>query len=561
MFWYRLKNEFVENRRLLGLLWLAMAVVTWSFYRWWFGDFSGDFTSEAVSGFSLFGTGLAALGLITTSFKRDDLKSPEAFWATRPIRSLPFFGAKLVFIQLVFTLPCGILMASFGLITGIGWAALQQGLELSLWLLFATTLLSVSCMAFAGSGRSFLCPIVFFGSIMLPCVLLGNHLVDGLKKFVVDHDQRIGNLAVALVAFTALVLFLAIRQMRDKHAPTRMGWFAAAGFFSFLLVTFAPIPGVVRDLRGETTVTPVATSLTLENERFGTQVMTGTKNGARMFTVQGKLTLPEIPSTDDSTTTSIESVTLEVHNTGGAACGADWANMLHQEMSKDGSGSRISAIQLNIATYDRQPEPHGSNSMRYDPAKELLIRELPKRKVRVTGTVTLMRRQYRPIGRAHLDEPITQYGPGFALAYAPGVSQPKHPIDASNPIMSYRGFAPSLLSGAGQYQGWAFFRTRLVHPVYNAFNLDELGGSSSYGNSLFGWNSRKECRLPTSVSSYEQQRMRDAGYHKSLTEWQREVMVVFEKLDHTSRITIPVDAEYEIPDPVKVREMMLKGEL
>ena len=139
MFFHRLKYEFIEHGRMVAAYWAIQIALVYFALTWWFGDDASE--SSMVTVF----TGLLWLAFIVTTFalvilvfKRDDLKCPRAFWATRPIRAKTLFAAKAVFVVLT-VLVAYWLETSFEL-PRLDWRFLPIGV-LALWILSALAVL------------------------------------------------------------------------------------------------------------------------------------------------------------------------------------------------------------------------------------------------------------------------------------------------------------------------------------------------------------------------------------------------------------------------------------
>ena len=553
MFLHRLKNEFSENLKLVLALWITLGVALWSFCKWWFeplGEVS-DF-SQVAGAFAGIGIGLVAFFLITTLFKRDDLKHPQEFWATRPIRSFTLFGTKLLFSWLVIALPCGLLMATIGLIAGVGSSAFWNGLEVMVWVGFATNLLALSCMAYPGN-RALLGCLGFFGGVIVVCIAINNPPLRTLLRSHEVSSQQLGwNLLLVLIGLNAWFGFRCWCLIRDKHATQSTLVLVALGILIVPLIAFVPLPGKLPMIGlGAPSITlPTAT----DAESNGTNFSYGDRYGANFASVQIELTPTGLVGADGWEVVGSK-LQVEGEDNLLQAVECSWVQVFH-------GGSAVASIEKPVLTYfvyDRQPGSGGGSSSSSGGDNNEIISALPRRKVRITGAITLNRIDYRELASGFLDQPFSHRGGGIVSSYLPSTSD----VARARRNAMWKAFSPPLVTSRyGQRRESA--RYRVEDPASKDIDwTNQLGGGSSGGGAFFGSYRMSEFSVSDDEieSDYYWRRLKESGYEKSVQEWKKETRLICEVVDRITPVILPVDIEVEVPDPDKVRELLVKGAL
>ncbi len=548
MFLHRLKIEFAENLKLILAMWVVLGIIVWSFFQWWFSpavemeNFQG-----AVSGIGVLVLGLLVFFLITTLFKRDDLKHPQDFWVTRPIRSFTLFGAKLAFAWLVIALPCAVLMGLLGLMAGVGFSAVWNGLEIMLWASLATNLLALSCMAHPGNRAlfGFLC---FFGGVIIACILINNGPLERVLDSRGVSDAQMGwNFLIILIALNILFGWKCWQLIRDKHRVQSLPAEVALGVLTVLVIAFVPIPGgFPGSLLGKPSTLPaVARSL---SPSINSNI--GEKYGAKFASVSIELESGDSLRGDD----------WEIVDTDLLAVGQD-NSMLGMESSMKGyvdeqGRSLKSNLVLDFSVFDRQPGSSRSSSAGIDSREREIIAGIPLRKLRIQGNVTMNRIEYRELARGPLDQAFAHREGGIVCGF-----DPKPFRDDYN--TSWKVFSPPSLFAGGSRR-WERVRFRLEDPSRSGFSwTNQLGGGGMGGGALFGNYQLQSVRIQDAEleADYYWRQLKESGYGKSVQQWKKEARLVFEVVDRVVPVIIPVDVEIEVPDPVKVRELLLDGTL
>jgi hypothetical protein len=548
MFLHRLKLEFAENLKLLLAIWAVLGIIVWSFCKWWFSpavemeNFQG-----AVGGIGVLVLGLLVFFLITTLFKRDDLRHPQDFWVTRPIRSFTLFGAKLAFAWLVIALPCAVLMGLLGLLAGVGFSAVWDGLEIMLWAGFATNLLALSCMAHPGNRALFGC-LCLLGGVIIACIAINNGPLERVLDSRGVGDAQMGwNFLIMLIALNILFGWKCWQHMRDKHRNQSLPAMVALGAIIVPVIAFVPIPGGLPGFASETPSTLPAITQIL-SPSINSNI--GEKYGAKFasFSI-------ELESGD-----SIRGDDWEIADTDLVAAGQDNAMLgLEASMKRyvDERGRALkSNLILDFSVFDRLPGSSGRYSSGSDSRMSGITAGIPLRKLRIQGTVTMNRIEYRELARGPLDQPFAHREGGIVCAFDPKPSRDDY--NTSWKVYS----PPSLLSGGSRR--WESVRFRLEDPSRSGFSwTNQLGGNGMGGGALFGNYQLKGVRIQDAEleADYRWRQLKESGYGKSVQQWKKDARLIFEEMDRVVPHVIPVDIEIEVPDPEKVRELLLNGTL
>ncbi len=548
MFLHRLKNEFAENLKLLLVLWLVLGMIVWSFSRWWFSPLvDRNSFSDAIGSIGVLVLVLLVFFLVTTMFKRDDLKHPQDFWITRPIRAFTLFGTKLVFAWLAIALPCAVLMTLLGWIAGVGFSTVWNGLEIMLWASLLTNLLALSCMAHPGNRAlfGFLC---FLGGVIIACIAINNGPMERvLDSHAVSAAQAGWNFLITLITLNFWFGWKCWQFIRDKHREQSLPAMGALGAVTVLVIAFVPIPGGLP-------VTPFGTPSTLPvvTQSLSTAIEsnTGQKYGAKFASTSIELQSGDAIRGDDWEITDTDLQAVGIDN---SLLGMDTSMKLYV----DQQGQTLkSNLVLHFFVFDRQPGSNGGMSSGMNTREMEIIAAIPLRKLRIQGNVTMNRIDYRELARGPLDQPFSHRAGGIVCAF-----DPKPVREDYN--TSWKVFSPpSLLSGVSRR--WERVRFRLEDPSRSGFSwTNQLGGNGMGGGALFGNYQLRDVRIRDAdlEADYHWRQLKESGYDKSVQQWKKEARLIFETVDRVVPVTIPVDVEIEVPDPAKVRELLLNGTL
>ncbi len=549
MFLHRLKFEFAANFKLLIAIWVVFGIIVWSFHQWWFSPLvDQDGADGAVSVIGIILLLILVLCLVSTLFKRDDLKHPQEFWVTRPIRSFTFFGAKLVFAWLVIALPCAVLITLIGMITGVGLSALWNGLEMMLWVSLVTNLLAMSCMANPGNRSlyGFLC---FIGGVILTCILMNNAPLDRLlNSYGVSDRQMSWNFFILLIVLNMWFGWKCLQLIRDKHTNQRALYLGVIGVLTVLVIAFVAIPGGLSRGMPNSPAKHLTTVTKKVSQTISYTV--GEKYGAKFASFAFEVNAGE----------SIPDFDCEIVDTDLVVIGQDNTllemQMLMNRYQDYESQTLRTNLNLNFSVFDRLPGIGGSSSSGNDSRIEEIIDGIPLQKVRIQGTVTLNQLVYRELVSGPLDQPFVHREGGIVCAYNPVSMRGAYNT-------SWKAFSPPSTLSAGN-RVWEKVRIRLEAKSHPSFQWTRplIGGSMSSGT-FFGSYHLQHIRIGDAdiESDYIWQQLKRGGYDKSVKEWKKDARLVFEVVHRVTPLIIPVDVEVEVPDPSKVRELLKNGTL
>lgn len=552
MFLLRLKTEFSENLKTMLALWAILGLIAWSFFDWWNGPMAKH--EGALGAFAVLAAGLIVLMLVGTMFKRDDLKLPEEFWTTRPIRAGTLFGTKFVFALLSIVLPVGMLMTTTGFMAGVGMSAVWNGLEIMLWASFALSLLGLSAMAYPGGNRALLGVFCFFGGVILTSVVLTNGPVERmLRSYWMNGPQMQWNLLVVLLLLTTLFTWQCLRQIRDKHIRQSPLVLIATGILTVLLITFVPLPGgfAAKAIQTSSTTLPTVTKAEVDPMNLNY----GVRHGAKFISMNIQL-MPEENLLGEAF--EFDGTNLKVV---GASDVPQQVDMGHMALAvHDSSGQMVTAKPvLSYYVFDSQPGSGSRSSSGSDHDKTKILGSLPRQKVRVLGTVSLSRITYRTIHRGPLDQPFEKNERGMKIAF---LTTPNH-VTGHESSAIWKSYSPPLAT-ARSTRRLDPVRFRLEHGGTGGRDwYNRLEGGGSGGGAFFGAYQDNNLRISDHdiESNYYWRELKESGYNKSVKEWKQEAELICEVKDQVHPLILPVDIEVEVPDPEKVRELLLQGTL
>lgn len=552
LFFLRIKNEFAENLKLLLVLWGIFGVIVWSFYQWWFSPNIERNSYDEIAGISMLLLAIAFFLLVSTMFKRDDLKNPQDFWITRPIRSLTFFGAKLIFAWLTIALPCAVLMTLIGLIAGVGFTAVWHGLETMLWTSLATNLLALSCMAFSGN-RFFLLVGSFFGGLFFVSILANNPpLESSFQSYGVDAMQLKWNTFIMLIALNLWFGWKCVWLMRNRHAKLNMLSMTGLGFVTVIIIAFIPLPGSLHSVHQQPRITLNTITRSVSPASFNGS---GEKYGAKFASFSIVVPYDDAIQGDD----------WDVFGTDLVVVGQD-NQLFGFETSKspyvDRDGKTVKTnIALVCSVFDRRPGSTGHmSSGNFNYAMQKIIEGIPKRKIRIQGAIKLNQIHYRELIRGPLDQPFSKRDGGVVCTF-----DPKPSVSSYN--ASWKSYSPPSLFSEQLRRDRVRFR--IESPMQRGDRwIQQLEGGSSGSSFLFGNYTLKDLRIEDNElgNDYFWRQYQENSRERServwtVQEWKKEARLVIEKVENAKYFLMPVDVEIEVPDPDKVRDLLRNGTL
>lgn len=552
MFLFRLKQEFAENARLLALYWLCLAMALWSHFTWCFGShdaYNRSSAQEAIGNFSLLGLCGINLMIVATMFKRDDLKCPQDFCATRPIRSLPLYGAKLTFTWLMLALPVGLAIAVTGMVAGHGIVSIWYGLEMTAWLGFTCSLLALSCMAYPGGSRSFIIAMVFVAALLTTVFLINIPVFEPwIHPLIADPQTITGNLFLALGILSVAMVWLCHRQFRDKHSNSQPWWFAVVGIACVLFVSFAPVPYQVKDqVKDIVTVLPKATEASLVEY----DISHGWERGTSFVTGGIHIETGLATSMDEMLIHRSQVLnTVDFNEPWFQIEGSAVVGYSHEGRAK---------LRLSYTVYEDVPDRYqGSRSSTGSDDLAKSIAELPKRKVRIVDTVILDRQQYEEVHRSPLSKAFAIHHNNLKIDYLPGTSD-----GGRDHIINLKSYTPSL-ANSNKLSVYEQFRFNIEHPdIDKHMSVDDFGGGGGGSRSIFGRAITLERKLSSHgvLSSRFCYDLEKEEQQLIVDEWQDKAVLVVEAAKNMERIEIPIDVKIEIPDPEALRQLLKEGKL
>lgn len=542
MFIHRLKYEFFENFRLLAIYGLCYALNIYSHFMWWFSapmTSAGKNTAWGISLLSLLGICSVALWIVATLFKRDDLKHPSDFESTRPIRPLTLFGTKLAFTWLFVIMPTGIAIAASSLASGLGIKSIWIGLIVMAGAGFACALLAASCMAHAGRRRSLAMIGAFVAGLIGAVLVIELRSVrDALDPWFVSPETFQFNLIIALSILCLSANALCISIARKKHTAYRARWFILAGAASVLFVSFAPLP---KPISNHIDASPIEEATTVYP--WKDKMMFGRSGPVQFF--QGGIIISsaldpigedlfldhklEIVG-DDDPLFQIDRFAVAVE-------------LPHQESTDTGIG-------ITYKLYERDPSRYRgySTDREYQRPVEP-IKQLPKKRIRIKGSVRASMISYREIHRAPLGKSFSIHDGPLKVSYSPADKS-----DNGDEVISCKLYSPIPFTTKNRSVSGSY-RLRIEHPLLkepeNLIGLFEAYSESS--KVAFG-----ECeitRFNPSLNAAYLHHLREKSGQITPSEWMKQAELVVETTDKKD-VIIPVDVEVEVPDPIELRKLM-----
>ena len=441
-----------------------------------------------------------------------------------------------------------------GLVAGIGERAVWHGLETMLWAAGVTCLLAASCMAFPGGGRALLCVLAFFGGVILASVILSSvHNDRLLRPHWMTGAQMLWNLLVVLCLLTACFAWQCLRQIRDRHRRQQPLMYAAAGILAVLLIALVPLPGGLphAPVTSSVDTLPKVTKARLNQDNMSF----GHRDGVAFASMNIEL-IPDHPINADAI--EFNDAALRVTDPAGVPQHVETSHLrITSRFDMDAMPRAYPTLVYYV--FEQQPGPRSGMSYGSDPEKAGLVASLPHRTVRITGTMGLKRIDHRVIHRGPLDRPFELGESGIRVAFT----------DSSNRLSRYdhsvlwKAYMPPLATSLSWHHR-DLVRFRLEHAVSHGIDwYDQLEGGGSGGGAFFGRYRVNELRISDRKieSDYYWEKLKELGYDKSVREWKQEAELVCEVVDEVHPLILPVDIEVEVPDPNKIRELLLKGAL
>lgn len=547
----RLKTEWNENLKMVLVLWGLLGLTVWSVLSWWFAPFEIRNAGEALVGFSMLGVAIVVFFLVSTMFKRDDLKHPQDFLATRPIRSSTVFGAKLLFATITVVLPIGIAMSGCSLAVGLGWEAMGHGVEAMLWVTCFSLLVALSCMAFPGGGLSMVCLGLFVGGLILMAILFAySTLLQMTDGRFLSRSRITWNVLLVIVGLIVLFGILNLWLIRQKHFRFPPVLLLIVGMLSAFFGTYAPIPGAIPSRQKELMdVEVLEVSRAFGPEQYS--ISYGNMDGARFVSQAFPLDLPDVGLDIQC---MVEFSDLEVVG-GNHSLESPEVNQVSQMVGPETPGQVVFKPLLSYTILEREPDQNSGRSSSSGGDGVRVFETLPKKSVRVKGWFQMKSPIYKKLHRAPLGETFSERGGGVMYGF---IADPTDSRMERNSIFYKVYTAPLLTSSNDRY--WDMIRQRVEHPVLDLPNNNLEGGGSGTGGP-FGYVRTTELRLIDSEirNSYKWSTLKEKHGIASVEQWKKEAELVLENVDHVKRYRIQVDVDIEVPDPDKVRELLAEG--
>ena len=243
---HRLKLEFREHRIQLILWALTLIGLSYGALSFWNSDVkidpltgrANDTVTELMS-LLMFPLILFPFVITISSFRRDNLKDPRAFWNTRPIRPKTLHITKFLFLHLVLTLPAALctFIVSFNAVS-LG-TSLILTTETTLWCATAIHLSGLAALHNHSLSKLFLIPALGSAGLMLTAFIVTN-LRSHYQSFNPGQFEMnlLITLAILLVLFAIAGTFL-IKKPQLKFplwAPLLIG----ALIFTLITSSWAP---------------------------------------------------------------------------------------------------------------------------------------------------------------------------------------------------------------------------------------------------------------------------------------------------------------------------------
>jgi hypothetical protein len=558
MLFFRLKTECADNLKLVLLLWGALGFFVWSFFDWWSAPLASNRNQGMMGFFAISTAAIIVFFLVFRIFKRGDLKEPQEFYNLRQTQASILFGAKLAFAWMVVILPMGVMMTLLGFMAGIGVRAIWQGMETMIWAGFFTGLLALSCMTSTGIWRSLLHMLAFFSGVLAAAFVLSLGPVDHLLGPLRVHEgQEAWNLLVVLVLLNGWLLWRCICLAKDRHRATPPLMMACAGICAFLMVAFVSFPGKVAGFVFDNSATTLPTVKKAEIDYFN--VPFGYGDRGRYVSIRISLILDK----------AIPGKNMQITKADLTLVGAEkpWVRLDATRWMQMGS-SEVARINFDYEIFSGDPGSENHDSLYYHPDTAEAVKMLPRRLVRLLGTVNMTPPKYREVARGSIMKPWAHNSDGLMLEYVPNHSPTSAPSTPQwKSFTAWKKYCPPLLTGnafrpsadASNAQDLVRFRLEnSMWPVFDAYS--DFAGSRIRNLDFFGTYRASELKFDD-IKPESTKHWRDVHFGrriKSSQEWMQGFELVCE-VQESPPLILPVDIEFELPDPDKLLELLLKG--
>lgn len=209
MFSHRLKIELRENRIYILIWALVLLTLTIAAILLWrsapvLDPVTSRLGSPSPDLIALLLLPLVALLIVTTitSFRQDNLKDPQTFWNTRPVRPRTLHRTKFIFLHLLFTLPLTLCTFIVSINATTMSTSLIYAAESALWSAAAIHLCALCCLHNHQWARLPILPALGFLGFILVALIV--------SKLNIAQPGRYnpGRFSVNTLFITLILLFL-----------------------------------------------------------------------------------------------------------------------------------------------------------------------------------------------------------------------------------------------------------------------------------------------------------------------------------------------------------------
>lgn len=241
MLLYSIKHQLCEHKRII-IVWLfSLSLYATCTYLSWNSKLDTNFIYNNLLSSLTVIAGLPLLVvLILAIMKRDDLKSPVAFWNTRPIRTITLFTAKWITLQIVITIPIMLTSAIIIIILERSQVIIPTLIESFIWCVLATSLLGFSAITKRGKGGLLYSLIVVVGIIATVTAHEIFYLSTTHNSQSTSVLDSAFNLFIAVLLLAILFTIFYTLQIRKRHSKFPLWSAALTGIVIASLVITSP---------------------------------------------------------------------------------------------------------------------------------------------------------------------------------------------------------------------------------------------------------------------------------------------------------------------------------
>lgn len=545
MFIYRLQQEFRENR-IISIAWLLTLAMVYVGFRMWWNEQPGDSRSDWGQVWQGLAIMVAMLVIFIWSygiFKRDDLKDPTAFWATRPVRSMTLYGAKLVYLLLVLVLP--LVVGIYALACGYteDGLSLWNGIELLLWGVVVTGFLGLSAMARRGAVMGYWIGGLFIAGVVAACVLVNSIDAAGYMEWL-DDTQMKNNALWVLILLAGLLVFGLYWQMSDKHRIIHRWIPLFSGMLVVGLISFVKLPALVNGGDEASELEQIMTSFEVIGPQQASEVMYDENPGYRFHYALNANHLVKALGEYE-----VVGSKLDLDGQDATVQAQIGIGQTVQYLSSSPE-SLTTCLNLTV-TVMRDPfrQGHGSSSSRSLETK--FFDGVPTKRVWVRGDVEVVTKRYQELYRGKWGEKFEVNQNGALWRFQPGLKK-RH--DNSHGLLVGRQFHLDLLSSPAK----AYYEKGRLKLTDGKIEL-VAQRNSSYGDSgLFGRGETSEIVFSELDRGIADGKVVINDREINLSTWLEKAQVVLEDTKWGKRLRIPVEIEITLPDPAEIKKRLLE---